>query len=221
VRNVIIIGLMLAGAALTACGGRAPDASISENGHTPPTEDKKPKAWPKEPDDFKGLKFGMTRAEVHKVPGLSHCADEGLEGFCMKQAPRMDKYDGFMVGGTTAKDGITMIGGDQFSATFNDSGKLDEISARFLRQPDFEAVKAIFIDKYGPPTSSTTDILQNGFGAMFSQENLAWVGDNIRIDMQRYKRYSDGTYSTDFSSVRIRPVKQDTPASLRIKNPLD
>jgi hypothetical protein len=51
---------------------------------------------------------------------------------------------------------------------------------------EYTVMRDIFIDRYGPPTVTKRETLQNRMGATFTNEILEWVGARVVIDLRRY-----------------------------------
>src|ERR1017187_1412075 len=51
---------------------------------------------------------------------------------------------------------------------------------------DYEAVRDMFIEKYGKPFNVSESEVQNRMGATFQQERLLWIGQHVQISMSRY-----------------------------------
>lgn len=50
----------------------------------------------------------------------------------------------------------------------------------------FTDVKAIFLDTYGPPSSTVQEAVQTKAGTQYTQETLTWTGKNIRLYVAKY-----------------------------------
>jgi hypothetical protein len=68
---------------------------------------------------------------------------------------------------------------------------LDEQFARAaisFEASKFFYLRAAFVEKYGPPTKQSENLIQNRLGAKFQNEELRWVGDRVQIILNKYAR---------------------------------
>jgi hypothetical protein len=121
--------------------------------------------WEKEPADFRGVPFGSSEAEMNKKLGNLICADIKGNRWC---------WGNYAIGDT--------MGSNKFR--FHDD-KLVEVSYDF-EPKDFEFVKGVFVEKYGPPTTASTAVVENRMGASFLNETLVWNGRNIYLLLEKY-----------------------------------
>ena len=124
-------------------------------------------AWPKEPADFKGLKFGMSLREVKQVLGSKNCTSLGSMQQCEIKTDLL-----------------------RFLVDFDSKGKLFQIRAYFA-PGDFSEVEEVFVAKYGKPTYAFDRTLSNEFGASFQQNELRWRGDRMAIVLRRFRKDYD------------------------------
>jgi hypothetical protein len=130
-------------------------------GQTP--NDAKRKAWPQEPEDFKGLKFGMTVEEVRKFMPFGQYACSSMDGEYFCRYPS----DPFV-----------------FWITFK-AGKFTSLTGDF--EPSmFGVLEEAFTSKYGKPQDAENSTVQNRAGATFQQRELTWTGDTFTIRLERY-----------------------------------
>jgi hypothetical protein len=61
-----------------------------------------------------------------------------------------------------------------------------------FRSYDFEAVKDIFVTRYGKPHRTSTNTLTNAMGARFQNVSLAWDGPTVSIILDRYESATHG-----------------------------
>jgi hypothetical protein len=51
---------------------------------------------------------------------------------------------------------------------------------------DFDALRPIFVERYGKPTATRTEMVQNRMGAKFRNEILEWTGQRAYVFLRRY-----------------------------------
>jgi hypothetical protein len=152
-------------------------------------------AWD-EPSGFRGIPWGASMEVVQeKSPGL-YCIDSARRnrsdaGTCAGQ---------LAIGPTTPKVVVRFR-----------SGGMDAVFLSFPTR-DFATLRPIFVERYGEPTSTRTEELQNRMGAKFENEILEWSGEKVYILLQRY-----GSEITDgLATIRTR-AGFDEEVSQRMK----
>ncbi len=144
------------------------------------------KAWAQEPEDFKGLKFGMTVEEVRKIMPFGQYACSPVSSGYLCRYP----VDPFV-----------------FWFTF-ENGKLATITGDF--DPNiFGTLEEAFVSKYGKPHRAEDTAVQNRMGATFQQRELTWVGDVFTISLQRYgASVTEGFLSVESTKAVLERQKQ-------------
>ncbi|MDO8263687.1 MAG: hypothetical protein Q7T21_10745 [Gallionella sp.] len=62
----------------------------------------------------------------------------------------------------------------------------DDIATSILieaRHNDYGSVKRLLVERYGEPTTSKNQVIQNNLGASFSSEKHIWLGKNITLTL--------------------------------------
>ena len=122
--------------------------------------------WEKEPDNFRGVTFGATEADVIEIiPGLQ-CKDTKSGRSC---------YDPYY------KIGETITG---CLLTFNE-GKFNGVYIVF-KTDDYNNIKSVFIDKYGEPMKSVDYDIKTRAGIKQENNKLLWHGDKLIVSLQKY-----------------------------------
>jgi hypothetical protein len=113
--------------------------------------------------DFRGLRVGD-----FTTPGA-------VEAAMQKDMDHPYFKCGSGSGGMQVCNGLTIIAGAvaEVNSVIDDSGRLIRISLR-ISSDDFEQVTTGAQEKYGPPTSSSSELLQNRAGATFANRTLIW-----------------------------------------------
>lgn len=128
--------------------------------------------WPKEPRDFQGISFGGSFQEVETT-----LHEIGVD------CP--DSYYTESHGEPTWCHGALDFAGARVSSNFRfEKGKLVAVLLKYKSEA-WADVKAILAARYGPPTRSSTDLLQNRMGASFKNEILLWHGKNVSLVASR------------------------------------
>jgi hypothetical protein len=132
-------------------------------------------AW-NEPDGFRGVPWESSEAafrERIKVWSCSTPSDQRLgERLCI---------DNFTLGSVPVRGGYYFRADRFVSALLTFSAK------------DFPAIEGIFLERYGAPTSTTEQALQNRMGAQFENQVHLWLGDRVRIRLAKYgSKVTDG-----------------------------
>jgi hypothetical protein len=149
-------------------------------------KDEQRKAWPQEPEDFKGLKFGMSVDEVRKIMPFGQYACSSLPTVYLCRFP----VDPFV-----------------FWLSF-ENGKLANIAGDFDPN-EFDSLEEVFVSKYGKPRSAENSSIQNRMGALFQQRELTWSGDVFTIFLGRYgAKLTEGILSVQSTPAILARQKQ-------------
>ena len=143
-------------------------------------------SWLKEPDGFKGLKFGGTEDELREmaVGGSLRCANNPHDTVEWEKAhpalanpPRLpNRFCFYRI--EVAKFALLTY------FQFRDD-HFNRITGTFSSDY-FTDVKAIFLDTYGPPSSTEQEVVQTKTGAQYTQEKLTWIGKKLRLYVAKY-----------------------------------
>ena len=131
--------------------------------------------WPKEPTSVFGIPIGgeMKDEDLRDCGGIQDPSKEYPVAVC------------------ALKKG--MFGGDVLIAHI----PVDSLEDGFVERRDFQVksvmvnakhenyrdVKAVLIERYGKPASTSKEILQNSYGAKFSSEVLRWKGRRVSLTL--------------------------------------
>jgi hypothetical protein len=144
------------------------------------------KTWPHEPEDFKGLKFGMTVEEVRKIMPFGQYACSSLStGYLCRFAS------------------------DPFVFWFNfENGKLATVNGDF-DPAMFGLLEEAFVSKYGKPQKAENSTIQNRMGAAFDQREITWAGNVFAISLHRYgAKVTEGLLVVESTQAVLRRQKQ-------------
>jgi hypothetical protein len=143
-------------------------------------------AW-EEPKGFRDIPWGSPPSVVA----------EQLKG--------KERFDSVSCYGITSCNGYVSIADVRtFVHITFDTGGMDHIGMIFPTG-GFSKMKLIFIDRYGPPTSSRSEGVQNRMGAKYENEILEWTGETVNIRLSRY-----GSKLTDSSgTIETRAAAQN------------
>lgn len=132
-------------------------------------------AWPKEPTSVFGIPLGgeMKDEDLRDCGGIHDPSQENPVAVC------------------ALKKG--MFGGDVLIAHIPIDSMDDGVVQRkdFVvksvmvnaKHENYRDVKAVLIERYGRPTSTKKETLQNGYGAKFSSEVLHWQGKRVSLTL--------------------------------------
>lgn len=142
-------------------------------------------AWPKEPTSVFGIPLGgeMKDEDLRDCGGIHDPSQEYPVAVC------------------ALKKG--MFGGDVLIAHIPIDSMDDGVVQRkdFVvksvmvnaKHENYRAVKAVLIERYGRPTSTRKETLQNGYGAKFSSEVLHWQGKRVSLTLHERTSAADKT----------------------------
>lgn len=145
----------------------------------------KPAAWPKEPTSVFGIPLGgeMKDEDLRDCGGIHDPSQEYPVAVC------------------ALKKG--MFGGDVLIAHIPIDSMEDGVVQRkdFVvksvmvnaKHENYRDVKAVLIERYGRPTSTKKETLQNGYGAKFSSEVLHWQGRRVSLTLHERTSAADKT----------------------------
>lgn len=142
-------------------------------------------AWPKEPTAVFGIPLGgeMKDEDLRDCGGIHDPSQEYPVAVC------------------ALKKG--MFGGDVLIAHIPIDSMDDGVVQRkdFVvksvmvnaKHENYRDVKAVLIERYGRPTSTKKETLQNGYGAKFSSEVLHWQGRRVSLTLHERTSAADKT----------------------------
>lgn len=142
-------------------------------------------AWPKEPTSVFGIPLGgeMKDEDLRDCGGIHDPSQEYPVAVC------------------ALKKG--MFGGDVLIAHIPIDSMDDGVVQRkdFVvksvmvnaKHENYRDVKAVLIERYGRPTSTKKETLQNGYGAKFSSEVLHWQGRRVSLTLHERTSAADKT----------------------------
>jgi hypothetical protein len=122
-----------------------------------------PLRWEKEPDGFRGVKFGATMDELRATHPSTTCYRQN--DVCSST---------WMIGSVRVKGNWRFRG-----------GALDRIELRFHPR-DYEELSGILTERYGAPMFTESSVITNALGGRFDQEELTWIGEAVALHIERY-----------------------------------
>ena len=152
-------------------------------------------SWLKEPDGFKGLKFGSTEEEFRKTFGVYPKRSEygTVSDNCGNNPHDTVEWQMAHPPGATPprlrnRFCFYRIEVGKFALithfAFNDD-QFRRVSGTFSPEY-FTDVKEIFLDTYGPPSSTEQEVVQTKTGAQYTQERLIWIGKKVRLYVEKF-----------------------------------
>ncbi len=165
----------------------------------------------KEPDEFRGLKFGQDLRKFLQ-PGPPNW--DGKSRCYIKLGKHAE-----LVGDHFVLYNFGPIGGVWIAASATQiQNKLVNISLQF-QSKDFEQLLKIFIEKYGSPTHQGEKEVTNALGTRFRERTAWWEGKRLTILMdERSHKLDQGfvQYSTaDENSLSIREQEEQDKKGLK------
>jgi hypothetical protein len=126
-------------------------------------------AW-NEPDGFRGLLWGSTEGQVRQAEGYRYCLDVAnrqiADRLCMLK---------FELSGVEVRAGLFL----------RYATGLREVHLAF--DPDrFEAVRDVFLERYGAPTGRRSSRVRNTHGMERENEELEWQGSIGYVALRKY-----------------------------------
>lgn len=165
--------------------------------------------WDKEPDGYRGVKWGASPDEAaEKMEGPAGVLEElrkakgGGERRCYCEhgeqqdlcTPIRDAsitlricYSVLTLGGTALEEEWYFDKGDVYVGT-----------RLAFDTDDYDRMRAIFVERYGPPTLRAEEPFQSRGGAKATNETLSWKGTRATVTMERFA----GTISKARASVQ-------------------
>src|SRR5258705_12182717 len=121
-----------------------------------------------EPSGFREVAWGSSSGDLRKKLPVDYCGDNPQAGhFCRSKTLRI---------------GEVPIGHAVFQFT-NDA--FDGVMLRFDPK-DFDKLSAVFVERYGPPTSQEIQELETRAGGRVTNPILMWSGTATAIRIMRY-----------------------------------
>ena len=148
--------------------------------------------WKSEPPSVFGIKLGETLL-AGAVPSCGGIKEKDVDPeitVCAMYRP--------------SSSGVSIAG---FPISEFQSGNIllrDDIATSIsieARHADYGSVKRLLVERYGKPTKSTNQVMQNNLGASFSSEKHIWLGKNITLMLDERAGRVDQT-SVFFSHVK-------------------
>lgn len=138
-----------------------------------------PKPWVQEPTSYRGVSWGTpleaakTAADIHSC----HCEDEAWNRTdCTAEViPPVRGCLGGLLIGNMALEETWLFAADRFSG----------VDLRFDAS-SYDQLRDIFIERYGPPTTTRDDTFENRMGAKVPNPMLVWGGKTVVITLSKY-----------------------------------
>jgi hypothetical protein len=121
-----------------------------------------------EPDGFRGVKWGVSREELRVH--LQRAGDT------VKCEPTIGCRSPLMIGPSPV----------QASYLFTPGVDTFEVAYLSFAPVHYPALRAIFDERYGPPSNVQQNELQNRMGAKYTNETAIWAGPLVTISLSRY-----------------------------------
>jgi hypothetical protein len=145
-------------------------------------------AW-NEPDGFRDLRWGVSESKVRAQPTWRYCEDVDKPLARALELRDLARGDAMRRLGERRCVHELKIGEIPVVADFYFKGPrgLRGVVVQFAPE-QFEAMKRIFLERYGPPTSVTSSERQSRIGKTFKNESLTWKGSITSVSLEKYPR---------------------------------
>ncbi|MDZ7862850.1 hypothetical protein [Acidovorax sp.] len=145
---------------------------------------KKPAGWPNEPTAVFGVPIGekLENDRIGQCGGVKADAEKNPVAVCAMERPG---YGGIIIAG--------------FPVPVFDGGYIDRddgvVTSIILhgKHSNYRDIKALLMERYGKPTRTWTEKLQNKMGATFSSEALDWEGKSVTLKLRERSDTVDQT----------------------------
>jgi hypothetical protein len=136
-------------------------------------------AW-NEPDGFRGVPWGASREELRV-----HLQEAGVDVTCGGKVPDGCASQHLIIG---------PVHTGAYYAFAPDADKFEQVTLIF--DPiKYEALRAIFEERYGKPSEVREERVQNRMSAKFTNETTFWRGKSVTIALGRYGTRVDTGYA--------------------------
>jgi len=147
----------------------------------------------REPEDFRGLKWGISVSEAHKI--IQEQWDKRREaGETLVSGTKKEEYVDDRTRRILYRDKI---------GTATVGILLDFLDEKFVsviltfEPKDFNQIESAFRARYGKPTVDRRVPLNNAFGATFVDQQLLWQFKSLRIALTKYADANTGGASLE------------------------
>jgi hypothetical protein len=142
--------------------------------------------WKKEPKSFKGVPFNSSEVATKQIlagarPKLDFTCSGPADRSCVVSVPELEKANGAVVKPSTEYEFEEKL---NFVFTFHKDRFVEAVGT--FENPNYEQVKAVFIERYGTPTRAQVQTVQSAAGASFENETLHWGGKNVDVTLSRF-----------------------------------
>jgi hypothetical protein len=142
--------------------------------------------WKKEPKSFKGVTFNTSEATTKQIlakkrPKLDFKCSGPADRLCVVSVPELHTANGAVVKHSTEYEFEDKL---NFVFTFHKDRFVEAVGT--FENPNYELVKAVFIERYGAPTRAQVQTVQSAAGATFENETLHWGGKNVDVTLSRF-----------------------------------
>jgi hypothetical protein len=164
--------------------------------------------WPKEPDTYRGIRWQAPISEAAERVGNLSCLCEYKD---MARSPcQYGDADADKTPETRNCLGDLTIGSITMKEMWSFTQDKFVGAGLSFSSDDFEKLRDIFIERYGPPTSSTEDDLQTRMGAKATNRTLIWQGRAVTITLQRFSGTITEGYASIETNAHLAQKKKDS-----------
>lgn len=155
-----------------------------------------------EPTSFLGVKLGESLA-------LPSCRSASKDELC-KTSTSKDRRTFFLVDHTPDL-------GFEYKLFVDTESDVSSMIILDTKRSNFETLKTLLSERYGPPRSDKNGTVQNRMGATFSNEVLAWTGPNYLIRLEQRGRSLDRSNLYVFDKAKMDAEEARTQADTKSK----
>jgi len=144
------------------------------------------KPWPKEPDSYRGMRWEAPLAEIAKTVGTTCVCD--YPGRVPNEACFLGDAESHAGKVPTTRTCISdfEVGSIQMKEVWHFVDDLLGGVSLSFEPDDYERLRAIFVERYGPPTQTSRQPFQTRGGARATNEALLWRGKRVTIRLRKF-----------------------------------
>jgi hypothetical protein len=129
--------------------------------------------WKLEPESVFGIQLGAPLSDAVPRCGPIYPAVESAK-LCVRHYPKLPNMAGL--------ENLPLSGIKHSAGLFFDEGAVMALRVEVAHQ-SYETLKAMLVERYGPPTTSETKVLTSRVGVAYQSESLNWLGKTNTITL--------------------------------------
>jgi hypothetical protein len=142
--------------------------------------------WKKEPKSFKSVPFNSSEAATKQILArarqkLDFTCSGPADRSCVVTVPELETVDGVTVKPSAEYEFEDKL---NFVFIFHKDRFVEAVGT--FGNPNYEKIKAVFIERYGTPTRAQVQTVQSAAGASYENETLHWSGNIVSVTLSRF-----------------------------------